>query len=250
VIVAAAKKANESMYEDTVVCNGVAITFLYCHSRRRTIGMTIKPDKSVNVRAPLRTQLPAIRAFVAKNAAWIARTWEKIDGQSQAPAQSYRSGALFLFLGKEYRLVLEHGERESVRLQPGALVVTTPGRPSHARLAELVDTWYRKRAASLFQKRLAVFHQLVHPNRTVLPSLTIRSMTSRWGSYSYRTRRVTLNLQLIRLPLAYLDYVVIHELCHITVRHHGPGFWRHVERYVPEHVEVRRDLRGFVGFLH
>jgi predicted metal-dependent hydrolase len=243
--VASKRDSHDVVYEDRVVSGGVAIRYHFCRSRRRSLGVTVRPDKSVSVRVPLRTPLPVIREFVERRGAWIQKIWAELDRKGQTPPQSYRSGAIFMFLGREYRLAVEEGPRKSVRLRGGCLVVTAPERPSQEHRAELVDAWYRKRAASLFQKRLALYHELVHPTRTTLPSLTIRPMSSRWGSYSYRTRRVTLNLQLIRLPLAYLDYVIIHELCHITVRHHGPGFWRHVERFLPDHAELRRQLREF-----
>jgi predicted metal-dependent hydrolase len=205
--------------------------------------MTIRPDRSVSVRVPLRTPLYAIREFVARQAAWIARTREKIANQSPEPAQSYADGAPFLFLGDEFRLALEPGPQETVRLRGDSLVVATPAGPSPCRLKELVDCWYREQAAELFRERLIACHIRMEPERLEFPLLTIRPMKSRWGSYSYRTRRVTLNLHLIRLPLACLDYVIIHELCHIAVRHHGPLFWRLVERYFPDHAEARRQLR-------
>ncbi len=79
-----------------------------------------------------------------------------------------------------------------------------------------------------------------------LPPITVRSMTTRWGSYSYRTKRISLNLNLIKAPVACLDYVIIHELCHIKVRHHGADFWRMVEKYVPDYFVVRKQLRGYI----
>jgi predicted metal-dependent hydrolase len=79
-----------------------------------------------------------------------------------------------------------------------------------------------------------------------LPTITIRPMKTRWGSYSYRTGRITLNLNLIRTPQACLDYVIIHELCHIKVRHHGPDFWKLVSRYVPDYIEIRNQLKNFL----
>lgn len=247
---AAIKGDIASAREDVVVCDGVTISYRYCHSRRRTLGVTVRPDKSVNVRVPLRTPLYAIREFVTRQAPWIARTWEKIDSQAPAFVQSYANGAPFLFQGDECRLALERGPREAVQIRDGSLVVATPEGPSPDRLAALVDGWYRERAAEVFRERLIACHGRMEQERIALPPVMIRSMKSRWGSYSYRTRRITLNLNLIRLPRACLDYVIIHELCHVKVRHHGPAFWRLVERYFPDHAEARRQLREFVLALH
>jgi len=244
------KDGHGATHEDTVVCNGIAIPYRYCHSRRRTMGMTVRPDKSVNVRVPLRTSLHAIREFVAGRAAWITRVWAEFDGHAPPLPQSYANGSTFLFQGAEYRLSLEQGPLDAVHLRGGSLVVTTRDDASLSRLAELVDNWYRERAAEVFRERLSACHLRMQPEGIALPPIVIRPMKSRWGSYSYRTRRINLNLNLIKLPQACLDYVIVHELCHVTVRHHGPGFWRLVGRHVPNYAEVRRQLRKFVSSLH
>ncbi|MBI2355496.1 MAG: M48 family metallopeptidase [Deltaproteobacteria bacterium] len=239
-------KGTHGMREDWVDCNGVAIPYRYCHSRRRTLGMTVRPDKSVTVRAPLRTSLHAIRDFVTRRAAWIEKAWAEFDRRGPATPQSYANGAHFLFRGAAYMLVIEQGAPESVRIEGASLVVTTTGEPSTERLRGLVDAWYRERAGEIFGERLIECHRRMQPEGIALPPLLIRPMRSRWGSYSYRTRRIALNLNLIRLPQASLDYVIVHELCHVNVRHHGPDFWRLVGRYVPDHAAMRRQLRESV----
>ncbi|RII31165.1 MAG: hypothetical protein CXR30_05005 [Geobacter sp.] len=231
-----------TMHEDTVVCEGVAIPYRYCHSRRRTLGMTIRPDKSVSVRVPLRTPLHAIRDFVARQAAWIEKVRQKLDAQRPVSEQSYTNGATFLFQGTEYRLALEQGPVEGVQIRGGSLVVTMSDHADPGRQAGLVARWYREQALEMFRERMIACHRMF-PAGTPLPQVVIRPMKSRWGSYSYRTRRICLNLNLIKLPQPCLDYVIVHELCHIEVRHHGPSFWRLVARYVPDHGLIRRQLR-------
>jgi hypothetical protein len=236
--------------EDTVEWDGVAIPYRYCHSRRRSLGMTIRPDKSVSVRVPLRISLAAIREFVSRRGAWIVKIWERFDNDSPAPVQSYGDGAFFLFQGVQYRLALEHGDAASVQVRGDRLVVATPDDPSSANLVKLVDSWYRERAVELFRERLIACHGRMQLEETAPPSLVIRPMTSRWGSYSYRTRRINLNLNLIKVPQACLDYVICHELCHVTVRHHGPAFWRLVGRHCPDYAGLRRQLATFIPVLH
>lgn len=238
----ARKDRPSTMHEDSVVCNGVVIPYRYCHSRRRTLGMTIRPDKSVSVRAPLRTPLHAIRDFVVRQAGWIDKVRNKLDKQRPQPEQSYADGAIFLFQGAEYRLALELGSAEGAQLRGDSLVVTLPDNADPARPARLVARWYGEQALEVFRERVIACHRMF-PAGTPLPPVVIRSMKSRWGSYSYRTRRICLNLNLIKLPQPCLDYVIVHELCHIDVRHHGPAFWQLVARYVPDHGTIRRQLR-------
>ncbi len=231
------------MNNDAVVCEGGIVPFSYCRSRRKTLGITIRPDKSVAVRAPLRTPLQDIRDFVSRQSAWVMKIWQRLDCQTPKPRQSYDRDAIFLFQGRECTLRIEYGATEAVSLHGDALVVRTPQQHDSAQLRGLINSWYREQALELFSKRAIECHRRMQAESLPFPPIVIRSMKSRWGSYSCRTGRMSLNLSLIKVPLACLDYVIIHELCHIKVPNHGPHFWKLVGRYVPNHLELRKQLR-------
>lgn len=226
-----------------VVHQGMTIPFRYCRSRRRSLGLTVRPDKSVWVRVPLRTPLEEIRAFVARKANWIRTVWQRLDSRPPQKVQQLRGGAVITYQGREYLLRVEQGEGQVVTLQGDELVVRSSQGHDHEQLAAVLDAWYRLRAVELFGERARECHRRIEAEAFPLPPIVIRSMKSRWGSYSYRTGRICLNLNLIKAPLPCLDYVIIHELCHIRIPNHGPLFWKLVSRYVPDHSEVRRQLR-------
>jgi predicted metal-dependent hydrolase len=234
------------MSNDTVVCEGITIPFRYCRSRRRTLGMTVRPDKSVAVRVPLRTPLGDIRDFVSRKGAWVMKVWQRLDSQPPKPRQSYDRDATFLFQGRECMLRIERASTEVVSLHGDALVVQTPQGQDGEQLRELINAWYRERAMVLFSERVMECHRRMQAELLPFPPIVIRGMKSRWGSYSYRTGRMSLNFNLIKAPLSCLDYVIIHELCHIKVANHGPKFWKLVGRYVPDYAEQRRQLRNCV----
>ena len=110
----------------------------------------------------------------------------------------------------------------------------------------MITHWYRKKAEEIVKERSIECHHLMQAEGIPLPPITIRSMKTRWGSYSYVTKRIALSLNLIKMPPACLDYVIIHELCHIKVRHHGPDFWRMVSRYCPNYLIERKLLKQYV----
>jgi predicted metal-dependent hydrolase len=232
------------MSNDSVVCEGVVIPFCYCRSRRKTLGISIRPDKSVAVRAPLRTPLRDIRDFVSRQGAWIMKIWRRLDSQPPKPRQSYDGDAIFLFQGRECTLRIERGAIDAVSLHGDALIVRTPREHDDEQLRGLINAWYREQALELFSERAIECHRRMQTESLRFPPIVIRGMKSRWGSYSCRTGRMSLNLSLITVPLPCLDYVIIHELCHIKVPHHGPHFWKLVGRYVPDHIELRRQLRS------
>lgn len=195
------------------------------------------------VRVPLRTSLDEIRGFVLRKAGWIGKAWQRLDSCQPKTGQGFRHGAVFPYQGREYLLRVERGAGEAVALQGDELVVRTSQEHDHEQLAGMIDAWYRGRAVELFGERAVECHRRMEAESLPLPPIVIRSMKSRWGSYSYRSGRICLNLHLIRAPLACLDYVIIHELCHMKEPNHGPRFWKLVSRYVPNHPELRRQLR-------
>jgi predicted metal-dependent hydrolase len=235
----------DQLSRDTVEWNGVPISYSYCHSRRRTLGITVRPDKTVAVRVPLRTSVTEIRRFVTMKAAWVIKVWERQDARPVERQQSYQDGALFLLQGRKYELRLGECEHSSLELVGDFLILSAPHPRSEQTIRRQIDVWYRKQAIETVQERFIHCHHLMQQERIPLPPVTIRSMKTRWGSYSYRTRRVSLNLHLIKAPTACLDYVIIHELCHIKLRHHGADFWALVERYVPDYRSIRIQLRQY-----
>lgn len=236
---------SDEIKHDSVELNGVTIAYNWCHSRRRTLGITVRPDKSISVRVPMRTPVKEIRAFVIHRSEWVLRVWKKLDARPTQQQQGYGSGAIYMYQGQAFRLEFETDRLRSLHLRDGFLVLTAPEIPSEETVRGMVDSWYRKKALEIVKERSIECHRMMKEEGIPLPPITIRPMKTRWGSYSYRTRRITLNLNLIKALPACLDYVIVHELCHIKVRHHGPDFWRMVSRYRPDYLLERSQLKQY-----
>jgi len=237
---------NDELKHDFVEWAGVTIAYSWCRSRRRTLGITVRPDKSVSVRIPLRTPVKEMRTFVTRRAEWVLKVWKKFDATPIRQLPGYGIGAVFMFQGKEYRLEFEKCKRRSVHLRDGFLLLTAPEMPPDETVRGMIDNWYRKQALEIVKERSIECHRMMSSESIPLPQITIRPMTTRWGSYSYRTQRISLNLNLVKAPPACLDYVIIHELCHIKVRHHGPDFWRMVSSYLPNYLSERKQLKQYI----
>jgi predicted metal-dependent hydrolase len=243
--VSVASKGDDVTY-DSVECLGITIDYSWCRSRRKTLGITVRPDKSVAVRVPMRTPLKDIRTFAQQRADWVLRVWKKLETRTIRQQQDYGRGAVFIYRGEPYRLEFTRGQRNSLFLHEGLLIMMTPECLPEETVRKRIDAWYRTQATEIMKECSAECHLMMRDQGFHLPTITIRPMKTRWGSYSYRTGRITLNLNLIRTPQACLDYVIIHELCHIKVRHHGPDFWKLVSRYVPDYIEIRNQLKNFL----
>lgn len=239
------KSRGDEIKHDSVEWGGTIISYSWCHSHRRTLGIMVRLDGSVSVRVPLRTSVKEIRAFVTSRAEWILKVWKKLAGRPAPKVQEYGRGAVFMFQGTGYRLEFTSGRQPSLRLHDDLLILTAPEILSEETVRRMVANWYKKQALEIVRERSVACHGLMSGEGIPLPVITIRSMKTRWGSYSYRTGRITLNLNLIKAPQACLDYVIIHELSHIKVRHHGPDFWQLVGRYVPDYLTVRNQLKHY-----
>ena len=219
----------------------------YCSAKRRTLALAVRPDLSIIVRAPSRTSRDTIRAFVRMHAVWIVRTRGRI-ARKRTALPAYTDGEIHHYAGRHYRLEIRQGRKESVACIADHIVVTVKEEPSEGRTRKLLEVWYRSRAEILFNDRLQICHQRAEAEGIPLPSMTIRKMRSRWGTYSGKGQ-VSLNLWLILVPVECLDYVIYHELCHHKVRNHGPLFWELLNRLMPTCKERRRQLGEYASAL-
>lgn len=207
------------------------------YSRRRSLALYVYPDQRVELRAPLGCPDSIVSAFLAERSDWVQR---KLREFAQRPPRRFAVDQPQPFLGGFYPLqVIEErpygvwlaGERLQVRCRVPDEV------------PRLLDAWYRRQAQAVFAERLAACREALAALRLPAPRLRLRRMRSRWGSCSSRGD-ITLNTDLVRYPPHLIDYVIVHELCHLREFHHGPAFYRLMDRALPDWAERRRQLRA------
>ncbi len=207
---------------------------------RRTLGIEVHPDLSVIVRAPVDCDLGTIESRLRKRASWISKQLAQFRRYSpRTPCRQYVSGETHLYLGRQYRLKVVEGETSLVRLNRGLLAITLPGKPEPEQVKGLLHRWYLDHARAVFGEILD--DCLCRFKVQDRPRLIIRTMQSRWGSLS-PAGSVTLNANLIRAPRVCIEYVATHELCHLTYRDHNAGFYRLLEKMMPDWEKRKQRL--------
>lgn len=205
--------------------------------RRRTLGLQLAADGTLTVATPQLLPLSVIREFVAGRRAWVAAKRALLAATRPAPL-TLESGAALPFLGTG--LVLEVVEHDALhcRREAGRLRVAAPDR---AGVRRALEHWYRQEAARHFGERVALFAPQVGaaPGR-----ISVRAQRSRWGSCS-RRGTISLNWRLMQAPGEIVDYVIVHELCHLRVPNHSPRFWAEVARLLPDWRARRAALHRF-----
>jgi predicted metal-dependent hydrolase len=223
-----------------------SILFTLKYAERKTLAIEVHPDQTVQVIAPQNAPLPAIEAKVSHRAAWITKQQRQFSRYaSPLPASECVSGKGYRYLGRQYRLKLSTAEVDQVRLWQGRLEVmmTTPQNQQQVEI--LIDQWYRDRAMKIFQERYQHCTQLVSPYGIEHHrGFELRTMPKRWGSCTPRGK-IFLNPLLVSAPKDCIDYVIIHELCHVRIHNHSPRFYRLLESILPDWKTRREYLNVY-----
>ncbi|MEX0730033.1 MAG: SprT family zinc-dependent metalloprotease [Aquisalimonadaceae bacterium] len=227
------------MQHGTVILDGEAHTYRVRYSRRKTLGLYLSRSNGIEVRAPGGCPAGIIRGFVEGRAAWLSRNLQRIAAAPLPPR--WEDGAEHLLLGEAVRLRVTEGRRAAVSVNGAELMVSvTEHTPERVEAA--VRAWYRRYARELFQASLNQWFPALGLPERQRPPLKIRAMRRRWGSCASHGG-INLNLWLVRAPRPCVDYVVVHELCHLREFNHGPGFHALMDRVMPDWRQHREALR-------
>lgn len=214
-------------------------------SQRSTLAIDVLPDLSITVQAPQGSDLETIQQKVKKRAPWILRQQRKFETYlPQLPPRQYVSGETHRYLGRQYRLKVAESDTENIKLSRGYFFINVADKNDTERVKTLLTEWYRRQARRIFQERLDACFAKVHFLELDYPELTIRQMETRWGSCTPEGK-IILNLRLIQVPKPYINYVIMHELCHLKEHHHGRRFYELLNRVMPDWKSKREKLNTF-----
>ena len=205
-------------------------------SNRKTIALIIRPDGSLEVRAPQRTSLAEIHKIIQDKANWITKSRAKLLAKPKVKiGVPIQPGKNFWYLGRAYPLKLSADNRikpavtfqqEHFELPESALGLAEP----------LFTFFYHEQAQQMLKSMTA---QLALQHQFKYSGIRISSARSRWGSCN-QANHLSFTWRLIMVPPAIIEYVVIHELAHTVAKNHSRQFWAIVESSIPNYRQ-RRD---------
>ena len=210
--------------------------------RRKTIQITVDRD-GVHVAAPVAASDRKLRSIVRKRAAWIKTQQAALRS---TPEQRFADGATIAYFGRDTPMLFEPGQtkRASVRLDGAEFRVSVPTDlpelEHHDKCRVAFIDWYRNRAAEHLPT--VVDRWWPQLGRGGTSTILIRNQRRRWGSCTADgTLRFNWRVMLLEPPL--VDYIVVHELAHLTHMDHSPAFWALVNRTIPDAQDRRKRLR-------
>ncbi len=215
----------------TIQHNNETIEVNIIRSNRTTACIRIQPDGSVEVRGPRLMPDSFVREFVLSKAEWIIQKRQEVaEHQSKKRTHTYQSGDVFLYLGEEYVLSIQVAGRRRVELTGDKLVVYTTSFEPEA-VKKQLQSWYRKEAELLIHQRIEHYAQFIPEE---IESVSMENRKNRWGSCSSKGE-LTFNWRLSMAPMDVVDYVVVHEMCHLKHMDHSPNFWKAVGKVLPDY---------------
>lgn len=217
-------------------------TFKYSLKRqeRSDLKITVHPDLTIEVCAPQDKPDSDVEAKIVAKGAWILRQQMRFETLQPVPnPKRYVSGETFRYLGRQYRLRLRTAVKPHVAIRRPFLVVEHADLDDCSRTESLVLDWYRARAMAMLPRYAEEVRSDYPSLRTGIHEVRIRRMRRRWGSCSPQGI-ITLNPELMQASPACIEYVIVHEMCHLLELSHGHRFHRLLSELMPD-WQARRD---------
>jgi len=207
--------------------------------RRKTASIKID-DGAISIVVPQNLPCDRIKQLMTDKKNWIREKLYQHSINRLVNRKEFVSGEAFPYLGRNYRLQVVAGSQQPAKLLHGKLVVTIPqAMQTPDRIRNAIVRWYRLHALERLIEKTSRYAAIVGKEPS---KVDIKTYKARWGS-CYSDGRVLYNWKIIMAPNRIVDYVVVHELCHLLHHNHSPRFWKAVERIMPDYAECKEWLK-------
>ena len=221
-----------------IVLDGQSVKYHLKESlQARHMRLEIRPESGLSVIVPRRYSMLTVKRFLELKRRWILEKIEEFklrERHFEAPAFDNIN-----YLGRTLKLVQLHGKQEYAQASfIRDKIIISAGNAE--RTGQLLKEWYLREAKELISRKIAVFSKQLGVNYN---KVTVKTVRTRWGSCS-RLGNLSFNWKLITVPEEVVDYVIIHELCHLKRMDHSSSFWRLVQKYSPDYNLHRKWLKA------
>ncbi|WP_413288382.1 M48 family metallopeptidase [Bdellovibrio sp. HCB337] len=227
------------------------IEFKIKRSGRKTLGISVLPCGSIEVSAPEEASLDKIREVVLKRGSWILEQQRLSEyNPILQPTKSLVSGESFYLLGRHYRLKIFESNYDSVDILNDRIILNCTFPEDIDLKRSTLIKWYMKKANDVLGERFRFYAERFDKNEI---ELVVKKLTKNWGEYHPLKKQMALNAELVTAPLECIDYVIVHEFCHVDELSHGAKFYDLLTRRLPQWHDLKNELErhsnGFNSFF-
>lgn len=221
------------------------IEYSFIYEERKNLAITVNPDKTVIVKAPIISSFDEIQAKLKKRGKWILKQINYFDKfHPLQTAREYLSGETHYYLGRQYRLRIRKDKEETVKLVGKFFIVKTSNPDDREHIKFLMMQWYADHAQMLLDRRASLYIERIIGQGFGNIAITYNYMKRRWGSCDPKGA-IMFNIELVKTPLQCVDYVIVHELCHLLHPNHDKAFYRLLKGIIPDWRERKEKLELF-----
>lgn len=209
-------------------------------SKIKNMYILIRNGKVI-VKAPNNISENRIRNFINSKEEWINKKLKEFEKKS-FKEKSYVSGEVFKVLGNDYTLNIEYGdfEKASVNLDNGYINICVSENCETVKIKELVEKMYYKIALMIVDKSVNMWKNILK----IAPDVVvIKKLKTAWGKCNSK-RKITINPDLMKYDQRVIDYVVLHEFCHLRYMNHSKDFWNMVGKFMPDYKDLKKELKN------
>lgn len=224
---------------DEIAFGEETISYEINYASRKSLGISVDPEMKVLVKSPEGVSLEKIREKVKKRAPWILKQRDFfLSFHPRMTERQYVSGETFFYMGRQFLMKVKISDKNEVRYKGRYIEVETTQKN---RTKGLVKNWYRERAKIKFPEIAEPLIQKFQKYKVQPSGVYIQEMPQRWGSCTPKGK-IILNPELMKAPKPCIQYVIIHELCHLIHRNHTPAFFALQDREMPDWERWKEKL--------
>lgn len=225
---------------------GEEIKYEVKRSKRKTIGIKISKATEIVVMIPYNCSEKMVAKVVEEKKTWIFKHWKSLkEAKANELERQYKEGEEINYLGNNYPIKIKEHDKDLIYMsleQGNFNIFINHIKSTHLKdkiIRNAVLKWYEYQAYSIFKDITDKYSAIMG---VTYGDIKLKIMKSIWGSCSYRNN-LSYNLRLVMAPKEVIEYVILHELCHILEKNHSSRFWSLVERYMPDYKLKKRWLK-------
>jgi len=206
------------------------------------------PNGRVKISAPSRMGIENIRIFAISKIGWIKEQQLKLLNQKRETQREYITRESHYYLGKRYLLkIIEKDAPPKVILRHSTIELYIRRGSTAKRKQNILDKWYRQQLKSIVPGYIV---ELEKKMNVKVAEYGIRKMKTKWGTCNVKARRIWLNLELVKKPVEYIEYILVHEMIHLIERHHNDQFITYLNKFIPKWRHYKEELnRSALGYV-
>lgn len=225
-----------------LVVSGIQIEV--CRKNIKNMHLYVKPPNGhVTVSAPLSMSDEAIERFVRTKLSWVKKQVANFEDQPRQSKREYVSGETFYVWGKQYYIQMNYGSKNSLVLSGDKAVLTVRKDSTIEQRESFVREWYRVLLKAEVARVLPKWESITGQQAS---KWQVKYMRTHWGSCNTRTGLILLNLQLAKKTPDCLEYIILHELVHLTEKSHNKHFVSQMDHFMPFWREIKATLNEHV----